>query len=386
MAVGVQSDPVLQEEIRRYGKFDTAGCYQCGSCTVACELVTNSATFPRKVIRYALLGLREPLLESLDPWVCHDCGDCSIACPRQVDPRTSMITLRRFLNAQYDWTGIASKLLQFRAWYLGSLISAALLALLLILGYHLWYLAMPVKNFATTPFGLDHMFPIITYYTLTVMLLPLLLLFSRVHRIWRLTMCGEGRPRIPLAIYLREAWIYIYESATHSMMRKCPERGRWLGHWCLALGTTMMLIIKAFALRWFQTDNIYPFYHPQRLFGYLAASLMLYGLGDIFIGRLRAKKEFYKETYFENLVFPVLLVSIVLTGLSAHILRYLGFELACHYLYALHVIVATPMLLIEMSFGNWAHMVYRPVALYFLAVRDKLEREAPAGEVVSDAA
>ena len=151
------------------------------------------------------------------------------------------------------------------------------------------------------------MFPIITYYTLTVMLLPLLLLFSRVFRIWRLTMSGEQR-RHPAFYLCREAWTYVYQSVTHSLMRKCPEKGRWLGHWILALGTVMMLTIKVFALRWFQTDNIYPLYHPQRWLGYLAAGFIFYGIGDIFIGRLRAKKEICKETRFEDLIFPILLV------------------------------------------------------------------------------
>ncbi|MGO9438681.1 MAG: 4Fe-4S dicluster domain-containing protein, partial [Terracidiphilus sp.] len=162
MAAGtlqVQSDPTLLADIRRYGKFDPTGCYQCGSCTLSCDLVGNSVTFPRRSIRLALLGLRQSLLENLDPWVCHDCGDCSVVCPRQSEPRISMLTLRRFLSAQYDWTGIASKLLQSKAWYLGSLISLAFVVLLLIVGYHLWYVGMGAKDFATTPFGLDHMFP-----------------------------------------------------------------------------------------------------------------------------------------------------------------------------------------------------------------------------------
>jgi ferredoxin len=250
------SDPTLLADVRRYGKFDPTGCYQCGSCTLSCDLVEDSVSFPRRSIRYALLGLRKPLAGSLEPWVCHDCGDCSIVCPCQSEPRISMITLRRFLSAQYDWTGIASKLLQSQAWYLGSLIFVALLTLALILGYHLWYVAMPASDFATTPFGLDHMFPIMTYYTLTVILLPLALLLSRVFRIWRLTMKGEGREHIPLATYLSEAWIYVYESVAQPLMRKCPEHRRWFGHEVLALGTVMMLAIKVFGLRWFQTDNI----------------------------------------------------------------------------------------------------------------------------------
>jgi heterodisulfide reductase subunit C/quinone-modifying oxidoreductase subunit QmoC len=90
-------------------------------------------------------------------------------------------------------------------------------------------------------------------------------------------------------------------------------------------------------------------------------------------------------TTFQDLVFPVLLVMTVVSGLAAHTFRYAGFALTCHFLYALHVIIATPMLLVEMSFGRWSHMVYRPLALYFLAVREKTQRQAPAAEVVPHA-
>ena len=379
------SDPTLLADIRRYGKFDPTGCYQCGSCTLTCDLVDDSATFPRKSIRYALLGLRQSLVQSLDPWVCHDCGDCSVACPRQAEPRISMLTLRRFLSAQYDWTGIAPKLLQSGAWYLGSLIFVAAVTFLLILGYHLWYVKMPATQLVTTPLGLDHMFPLIIYYTLTVTLLPLLLLLSRVLRIWRLTMNAEERARISFSTYAVEFWTYVYQSMTHSLMRKCPDRSRWLGHWGLALGTVMMLTIKVFGLKWFQTDNLYPFYNPQRWVGYVATGLILYGMGEIFIGRLRAQKEIYKETRVPDLAFPILLVLTVLSGLAAHIFRYAGFALTCHLMYALHIVIATPMLLVEMSFGKWSHMVYRPLALYFLAVRQRAGRQAPAAEVMPHA-
>ena len=106
----VKSDPALVSEIRKYGKFDTNACFQCGSCTITCDLTTNSASFPRKLVRYALLGLKKPLLSSLEPWLCYYCGDCSVTCPRQTEPGEAMMTLRRYLTAQYDWTGLSSKL------------------------------------------------------------------------------------------------------------------------------------------------------------------------------------------------------------------------------------------------------------------------------------
>jgi len=43
------------------------------------------------------------------------------------------------------------------------------------------------------------------------------------------------------------------------------------------------------------------------------------------------------------------------------------------------------MLAVEMSFGKWSHMIYRPLALYFQAVKEKAGQQAPAQEVVPDA-
>jgi hypothetical protein len=382
VTVPIQSDPTLLGDIRRYGKFDTTGCYQCGSCTICCELVTDFVSFPRKIIRYALLGLREPLVGSLDAWICHDCGDCSIVCPRQAEPRISMMTVRRFLCAQYDWTGIASKILASRAWYVGSLSFVSVFVLLLILLYHLFYVKLSLHDFATTALGLEHMFPTMIYFTLTVVLLPLFLLLSRIFRIWRLTMRGE---RIPFSAYVTEAWTYVLHSVTHKLMRKCPERGRWAGHWLLALGVVMILAIKVFGLRWFQTDSIYPLYHPQRWLGYLATVLILYGVGGILICHIMGKGEICKTRGLEDLMFPILLLLTALSGISVHILRYAGFELTCHFVYALHIVIATPMLVVEMSFGKWSHMVYRPLALYFQAVKERVSQQAPAQEVLANA-
>lgn len=372
----VHCDPSLVDDIRRYGRFDTSGCYQCGSCTISCELVSDFASFPRKSIRYALLGLRRPLVGSLEPWICHDCGDCSIVCPRQAEPRISMMTLRRFLTAQYDWTGLAPRLLRSRVWYVGSLAFVAAVVVLLILFRHLYYASMPFTDFVGTPMPVQHMFPTMTYYTLIVTLVPLGLLLSRGVRMWWLTIGGQRSARIPISMYVREAWTYVYHSVTHTLLRKCPDRSRWLGHWMLALGTVMMLVIKVFSLTWFQTDNIYPIYHPQRWLGYLAAGLILYGLGDILRCRIKAGKEICKETHFEDLVFPVLLLLTALSGIAVHVLRYAGFELTCHFAYAIHVVVATPMLIIEMSFGKWSHMVYRPLALYLQAVKQRASQPA----------
>jgi quinone-modifying oxidoreductase subunit QmoC len=225
-----------------------------------------------------------------------------------------------------------------------------------------------------------------TYYTLTVILLPLCLLVAHASRMWRLTMRGGPHGRIPISAYLAEAWTYVRHSVTHTLIRKCPERGRWFGHWVLALGAVMMLTIKVVGLRWFQTDAVYPLYHPQRWLGYLATAFIVYGIGGILVGRAQARKEIYKETRLEDLVFPILLLLTALSGITVHICRYAGFALTSHFAYALHVTVATPMLVVEMSVGKWSHMIYRPLALYFQAVRDRASAQRAGGETLHHAA
>src|ERR1035438_5748798 len=76
---------------------------------IDCDLATDSASFPRRSMQSVVLGLKDSVHQSLDPWLCHDCGDCSVTCPREAKPRESMKTLRRYLTAQYDWTGLSHR-------------------------------------------------------------------------------------------------------------------------------------------------------------------------------------------------------------------------------------------------------------------------------------
>jgi heterodisulfide reductase subunit C/quinone-modifying oxidoreductase subunit QmoC len=38
-------------------------------------------------------------------------------------------------------------------------------------------------------------------------------------------------------------------------------------------------------------------------------------------------------------------------------------------MYLVHLMVAVPMLVIEVPFGKWSHLLYRPLALYLSAVQ-----------------
>ncbi len=364
--------PSLSAEIRAFGTFGEA-CYSCGTCTLSCDLTTDPAPFPRRPVQYAVLGLREPLLESLEPWLCHDCGDCSTKCPQQAGPRESMATLRRYLTAQYDWTGLSAKIYQSKAWAIGSLAAAGLLVVSLMFFYHLTFAGLSFSDLISESMGLSHMFPTITYFTLAVIFLPLIVLSSNAVRMYRFTMGGEAGSRIPLSVYLSEFGTFFYHVATQERMKKCPEqthRQRHVKHWMIAAGCFIILVLLVFFLRFFQTDEIYPVYHPQRWLGYIATVFLLYGSVDILVGRLEKKEEIFKHSEPEDFTLPVLLLLITVSGIAVHILRYLGLSFAAHYMYFAHMVIAVPFLLVEVPFGKCSHMVYRPLAIYFQAVKE----------------
>jgi len=309
------------------------------------------------------MGLKGLLHESLEPWVCHDCGDCSTACPRQTKPQESMMTLRRYLASVYDWTGIASLINRSKGWHLATLSLAAAVVLSLILLYHLSVVKMTFSDLTSTSMGLKHMFPIMTYFTLAVILIPLFILVSNAFRMYGFTVSASQNSRTPIS-FPSEVKTFLIHFFTYKKMAECPTgKSRWLEHLFIGIGCLIMLVVKVFGLSWFQTDQVYPFFHPQRWLGYLATILLLYGTGSILLGRIRKEKEVYKSSEFADWIFLVLLFATALSGIILHILRLSGFEVGTCYTYAIHVMIATPMLVIEMPFGKWTHMIYRPLAV-----------------------
>ncbi len=367
-----ESDPSLLAEVRKYGKFDAAGCFNCGSCTLSCDLATDFASFPRRSTRHVLMGMKQLLHEGLDPWICHDCGDCSIVCPRQTEPRESMMTLRRYLASVYDWTGIASLINRSKTWHIATLSLTAVLFLALTVLYHTAAVKMPLDDFTKTSMGLEHMFPLMTYFTLTVVLFPFFILVTNAFRMYWMAVHRKDSIKSPVSQWLFEAKVFMLHFFTYKKMGECPtEKGRWPKHLLLGVGCMVMLVLMVFALSWFQTDKIYPITHPQRWIGYLATAFLVFGTVDILVGRIRKKKEIHKSSDFRDWNFPVLLLATSVSGILVHIFRVSGLDLATHYMYAFHMMIAVPMLVIEMPFGKWTHMIYRPLALYFQSLKEK---------------
>jgi hypothetical protein len=197
---------------------------------------------------------------------------------------------------------------------------------------------------------------------------------------------GE-KVKIPLSVFLAEIKTLIVHFATQKLFLSCKENSRrWLKHLLLVSGYVLMLVLVVVFLLWFQTDNIYPITHPQRWLGYYATIVLLYCTIEIIIGRIKKREQLHKFSDFSDWMFPILLFLTTVTGILVHIFRYMGLPLATYYMYAIHLVVAVGMLVIEVPFGKWAHLMYRPLAVYLQAVKDRaVKQEVPAEAVLENA-
>jgi heterodisulfide reductase subunit C len=70
-------------------------CYACGTCSASCPIRAIDEEFnPRRIIRLALLGLKEEVLTSDFIWLCTGCYICQERCPQDVRITDLMMAFR----------------------------------------------------------------------------------------------------------------------------------------------------------------------------------------------------------------------------------------------------------------------------------------------------
>jgi quinone-modifying oxidoreductase subunit QmoC len=369
-------DPQLLKEFKDYGAVGIEKCFNCGNCTAICPLTSDEYPFPRNMIRRIQIGDRDKIKQSLDPWLCYYCGDCSETCPKAANPGETMMAARRWLTAQYDWTGLARKFYTSEAWEFGSMILLGLLVVITAVLFH--------GPIVTDRVELNTFAPVEFIHIADWVMAGLLLFFiaTNVLRMHKFIMRGSTKENIPIQLYLTEFWNIVVHFATQKRWSECNEgeeaNGKnlnWISHLLLVSGYVLMLVIIIFFLKWFQTDNLYPIWHPQRWLGYYATIVLLFGSGRVIWGRLKKTSQMHQFSHPSDWIFPVLLLVVTLTGIFQHAFRYWGMPLATYYTYVIHLAFVAPMLILEVPFGKWSHLYYRPLAIYFQKIKEKAKEK-----------
>ena len=370
--MAVRANPNLIDDLEHYGARDAAKCYQCGNCSAACKLSGNSKVFPRKSMHYLQLGLEKPLRSTLDPWLCYYCGDCSDQCPRGAEPGETMMGMRRWLTAQYDFTGI-SRLL-YRSWA-SELAAILIVALATGAGFFGFGFLFGGGNLSVYD-GAGAFLPAhdVHIFDWTMGITLALILSINCFRMWLFTMRGEHAKPVALSLYLRHMLLLPLHFITQKRYRDCEDKRPWVTHLVLMLSYLTLLILIMFFLKDMQSGPQINWY--AHTFGYLASIGLVTTTILALRGRLKKDEAYHKYSHESDWIFLLLLLYVAITGILQHVLHRAGLPMAANIAYVVHLMGVVPMLVLEVPFGKWSHMAYRPLAIYLAQLQQAASEES----------
>lgn len=296
-----------------------------------------------------------------------------------------MMAMRRYLTSSYDWTGFSRKFYTSHVFeYVAVAVVAIIVGLLLVLFHGNVPEVKPgdaVALNALWPAGAIEIADMIMGTILA------LLLLSNTYRCAKFIM-GDMLFKVPLGVYIRNAWELVVHFLTQKRFAECTDKMQWFVHLLIMTGyaTAFMLVavflaggVHVIGLSWeplqFQRDVIYVWYHPWRLLGYYSTFAIMYGTIYALIGRYKKSKAPYKNSHGTDWMFLWLLLLTTFTGILIHFTRLLGLHMPTYILYVVHLMIAVPMLVLEVPFAKWAHLAFRPVAVFLMKVKEDYKKD-----------
>ncbi len=383
----------LLSELKSFGAADVSSCFNCGNCTAVCPLSQENDAFPRRMIRYAQLGMKDHLLSSKELWLCHHCGECSETCPRQAGPAEFMAATRRYAISSFDPSGLARRL------HLSMGGIAIIMGVLGVLfgGVLLWK-SEGFPHGTATAFSTAAMFDFMPFDILhdvgigVFVLLGLIALLTMGNMLWAMSRApapgGMGQPvEGPGMFPLRAALLATYSTITqillHNQQRECgeeqPSRSfllvrRWFVHLCIMGGFLGLAAATSLDFLFKDPDlHVMPWY-PIRLLGIVSGLFCTYGTTVAIIqrllatrstGLLSARQHYYAHTAKSDWLLLLLLWFIAVTGFVLTAAIYLPTGGSWLYIvFLVHVVLAMELLIL-LPFTKFAHAIYRTVAIWF---------------------
>ncbi len=375
-----RANPDFMQELKEYGDLDIEACFNCGNCTAVCPLSTENDNFPRRMIRYAQLGLEDELLSSKELWMCLYCGECTKTCPREADPGEYMAAARRFAIAKYDRTGIAKRLYTSAAFNVVSLLILAVVFGVFLYSYHgTMPMGSSIKFFEFIPSPLIHNLGITA--GVIVAITALLGMTTMVVDLNKHTDYPKGTKlnwwqALWEAVGVESLGQKSYRSdcETYNPEEKPWYLQKWFAHASVMWGFIGLFVTTAInylleLLHVKETGTYMAVWHPIRLLGILSGVLLVYGTTELIRRRWKKEDESYTHSTPSDWSFLILMWLAGVTGFALDIAVYLPMaQIWGYWMLLIHLIVIGELLLLA-PFTKFAHAVYRIIALYFYALK-----------------
>jgi len=359
-------NPDFIRQVRELGAFDATACYSCGNCTATCPLSEGRFSFPRKMIRYALLGLKDRIRRSPELWLCAYCGECSDTCPREADPGALMMALRRYAISRTSLGRIAG-LFYHKTW---SWILWALLTS--FAGTGVFFASNPRPNLekavplSFVGLGFLHNFGIaVGIFLFLVVLLQIIQLTGSLR--------ADGE-RMGLSLWVKGfITTLIQDVFLQKKQRTCEKNGRYIAHLAVFWGFLGLLLatVLVFAVDFFGFAEF--FRAVAKVAGMLSGAVLIYGCAYFIVKRRGAEDSYSKYSHPSDWVFLVLLFLAGLTGFVLDLFTWLNLPWPAYVAFAAHLVVAFD-LLVTFPFTKFAHALYRPLAIWLAEAKNRPEQ------------
>lgn len=303
------------------------------------------------MIRYTTLGLEDDIKASLKPWECYYCGECSTECPRQAEPGELMMSLRRWLTAQYDWTGLSGLMYKSLPLSLAAFILtfAGVIAFAFSVGFELEKMIH---------FG--HLFEGIAIGTI-----GLVILMPNIARMWYFTIL-KPKVKVPFMKYVKSMGELFVHMFTQKRALGCDDNQlRWFEHFILVIGY-LSLLFTTVALDWFSSENLFVI-----ILGYVMSAIVFVVTIDFVESRIKKDKAVSKHSQPSDIFFVVWLFLMGFTAFLVRLFIDLDILEMNKWLYIFHLTVLVQWALIIVPFGKWTHFLYRSFAMYFAKLKEK---------------
>jgi quinone-modifying oxidoreductase, subunit QmoC len=349
-AIPIQPDTAFLRRVMAAGGGDLKKCYQCATCSVACELSDEEVSFPRRQMLAAQWGLKDRLMADPAIWLCHHCGKCSDLCPRGARPGDVMGALRSEAIRHFAFPQALGRL----AGNPKALPLLFLLPALILTAIMLWapkQAPVPEMEFADL-----FPIPIMEALFFAVSGIALIAFVTALRRFGRaLRDAGET-----VGGYLRPTLV---EIGNHQRFGLCEDSGMRLGHLLTFWGFMGLGVVGTLAGVGSMTGLLrtpLSLIHPIKVFANLMAATSLVGVVLLMLDRLRGKTTRSRGAYFDWF-FLGTLAGVLLTGIVSQILR-LAQTGAMYPVYFVHLVLVLGLMLYA-PYSKFAHLAYRTMAL-----------------------
>jgi nitrate reductase gamma subunit len=314
------------------------------------------------MIRYSLLGLESKILSSPEPWLCYYCGECSKTCPREADPGGLMMALRRYTIRKYSIGRVADAFYAAFASGIAWVVLTAV-AITFILGFYNSGMDRTKTDFLSF-ISLDD----IHVAGIAIVIFISLAVLSNMWILYRAMRRGASGAAFSIANLKKSSVPALREVAFQNRFGECEDnRFRRWAHLLVSWGFVGMFlatcIIAAVDFKWIPLPR-----WVSLVVGSISGAAASVGIGYYIRLRLRRKTEYAKYSHQSDWVFLGLLALSILSGYFMVAFRFMHMPMAAYGAFAVHLVFVFNLLM-SLPFTKFAHIVYRPIALWLAGMK-----------------